>query len=204
LLGTPARKIVSKLYGIGKYGDSLVLGSDSRLTSDNDLLGEMRVATVTSEGNHHHSQVIDMVTVSSADLIKESHVGKITPLFHADWIALSFPDLPNRDSVNSIDFIRPGLTEDEKRDLFDSADFMAALLCYSRRADLALVVKGGIPQIGDPDVMAKFPHIQTVAATLDGQPKRIQLDLARRIHQNQLKEPGLEVDELPKRKFVLW
>ncbi|MEO8610721.1 MAG: hypothetical protein ABI690_22680 [Chloroflexota bacterium] len=72
------------------------------------------------------------------------------------------------------------------------------------RAGLALVVKGGVPQIGDPDVMAKFPHIQTVAATLDGQPKRIQLDLAHRIHQNQLKEPGLEVDELPKRKFVLW
>jgi hypothetical protein len=81
-------------------------------------------------------------------------------------------------------------------------DVMA--LCTSHRADLALVVKGGVPQIGDPDVMAKFPHIQTVAATLDGKPKRIHIDLARRIHQNQLREPGLDVDMLPKRGFKIW
>jgi cytosine/adenosine deaminase-related metal-dependent hydrolase len=89
-----------------------------------------------------------------------------------------------------------------------NADFLminsAKKLSHSRRADLALVVKSGVPQIGDPDVMAKFPHVQTVAATLDGKPKRIQLDLARRIHDNKLKEPGLAVDDVPKRGFKIW
>jgi hypothetical protein len=92
------------------------------------------------------------------------------------------------------------------------ADFLAVhntnddALCKSRRGDLSLIVKGGIPQIGDPHVMMKFPHIQTVAATLDGKPKSIHVDLARRIHQCTLKEPGLEVDAVPtqRRIFSLW
>ena len=69
------------------------------------------------------------------------------------------------------------------------------------RADLALVVKGGIPQIGDPELMAKFTDIKTVDATLDGKPKAIHIELAKRIHANALKEPGLEVDSVPKRKL---
>ncbi|MBI5671411.1 MAG: amidohydrolase family protein [Chloroflexi bacterium] len=82
------------------------------------------------------------------------------------------------------------------------ADWFLVDFDLFRRTQIHLVVKGGIPQIGDPDVMAKFPHIETVDATLDGVPKRIHLDLARRIHQCSLKEPGLEVDTLPQgRKF---
>jgi hypothetical protein len=72
------------------------------------------------------------------------------------------------------------------------------------RSKIALIVHSGIPRIGDPDLMAKFPHIQTVAATLDGVPKAIHIDLARRIHQCTLKEPGLEVDALPNRRFFLF
>lgn len=71
------------------------------------------------------------------------------------------------------------------------------------RDNIALIVKDGIPQIGSPDMMAKFPHIQTVAATLDGAPRAIHIDLARRIHQCTLKEPGLEVDALPQKRFFL-
>ncbi len=66
-----------------------------------------------------------------------------------------------------------------------------------RRADLALVVRGGIPQIGDPDLMAKFPHIETVAARLDDTEKRLNVDLARQIARCSLKEPGLELLEDP-------
>ncbi|MBC6937625.1 MAG: hypothetical protein DWB42_17575 [Chloroflexi bacterium] len=69
------------------------------------------------------------------------------------------------------------------------------------RDNILLIVKGGVPQIGTPDMMAKFPHIQTVDAALDGVPKRIHVDLARRIHQCALKEPGLEVDTLPRKRF---
>jgi hypothetical protein len=72
-----------------------------------------------------------------------------------------------------------------------------------RRSLSSLTVFNGMPQIGDPAMMAKFPHIQTVAATLDGVPKAIHIDLARRIHQCTLKEPGLEVDALPTKRFWL-
>ncbi|MFN8528103.1 MAG: hypothetical protein U0670_05790 [Anaerolineae bacterium] len=61
------------------------------------------------------------------------------------------------------------------------------------RADLALIVRGGVPQIGDPDLMEKFPHIEAVDATLDGKPKRVNLQLARQIQRCSLKEPGLEI-----------
>ncbi len=71
------------------------------------------------------------------------------------------------------------------------------------RHDISLVVKDGIPRIGDPEIMAKFPQVQTVAATLDGVPKAIHSDLARRIHHCMLKEPGLEVDALPTKRFWL-
>lgn len=117
---------------------------------------------------------IGFVTWSAGDVLNAPKTGLLDVNFFADYVAIEHAD-----------------DDGEK-------------LCTSRRADLALVVKGGVPQIGDPDVMAKFPHIQTVAATLDGKPKRIQLDLARRIHQNKLKEPGLDVEMLPKRGFKLW
>jgi hypothetical protein len=67
-------------------------------------------------------------------------------------------------------------------------------LCNARRADLALVVRGGVPQIGDPEIMAQFPHIRTVPATLDGAPKAIHSRLASRLSQCTLSEPGFIVD----------
>ncbi len=71
-----------------------------------------------------------------------------------------------------------------------TADFVIG---HSRNRN-QLVVRDGVPRIGDPDVMAKFPGVPTVDATLDGRPKRIHTDLARQIHRCQLKERGLEVD----------
>jgi hypothetical protein len=76
-----------------------------------------------------------------------------------------------------------------------STDDDVSALCQSRRADLALVVRGGMPQIGDPDGMAKFAHLSMVGAILDGVPKAIHRDLARRLVRCSLREPGLELDE---------
>ena len=76
-------------------------------------------------------------------------------------------------------------------------------LVGARRADLALVVRGGVPLIGDPAVMACFP-VQTVPARLDGVSKLIQSGLARRILTCSLAEPGLEVESLPVRRWQLW
>jgi cytosine/adenosine deaminase-related metal-dependent hydrolase len=103
-------------------------------------------------------------TSMAARIIACSDVGELKPQYHADFIAL-------HTSENDVQ-----------------------TLCQSRRADLALVVKGGVPQIGDPDVMAKFPHIQTVPAMLDGKAKAIHVELARRLLECTLSEPGLDID----------
>lgn len=69
------------------------------------------------------------------------------------------------------------------------------------RADVRLIVRGGVPQIGCPDLMARFPHVASVPATLDGTPKAINAHLARRIARCTLKEPGLELLETPRPRW---
>ncbi|MEO1162697.1 MAG: hypothetical protein AAFV98_02840 [Chloroflexota bacterium] len=75
------------------------------------------------------------------------------------------------------------------------ADFQTHITC--KRHEKMLIIQNGIPRIGDPEMMAKFSHVQTVACTLDGVEKRIHIDLARQIHRCTLKERGLVVDVLP-------
>jgi hypothetical protein len=77
-------------------------------------------------------------------------------------------------------------------------------LTDTARSQLAAVCTAGIPQIGNPDVMAKFPHIETVACTLDGVEKRMNVELARQVHRCTLKEQGLEVDALPTGKRFIF
>ncbi len=72
------------------------------------------------------------------------------------------------------------------------------------RRDIPLVVRGGEPQIGDPDVMARFAHVKTVLARLDGREKSINLKLARQIARCTLREPGLELLEDPPKKRKLY
>jgi cytosine/adenosine deaminase-related metal-dependent hydrolase len=69
----------------------------------------------------------------------------------------------------------------------------------TRRSDYTLIAFRGAAQIGDPDLMLKFP-VESVPAMLDGVPKRINLDLARRIARCALKEPGLEIDSIPEKR----
>jgi cytosine/adenosine deaminase-related metal-dependent hydrolase len=165
--------------------DFIILGSDSRLTADGDLLDEMRFTQqhvfdepmLILPGIWKMSAAycaLRMTTVDAADVLHIKDAGELKPDFSADWI------------------------------LIRSAEDDELELCHSRRADLALVVKGGVPQIGDPDVMAKFPHIEIVPALLDGREKAIHVELARLIHKNSLKERGLEVEALPKRTFKVW
>lgn len=76
--------------------------------------------------------------------------------------------------------------------LADGTDILDA-----HRADLALVVHGGVPQIGDPDVMAKFPHVETIPVRLDDKLKSMNIQLARQVARCTLSEPGLELLEDP-------
>ncbi|MBC7872156.1 MAG: hypothetical protein H7Y09_15025 [Chitinophagaceae bacterium] len=176
-----------------------VLGSDSRLTSEGDLLHELRAAVKNNhlDGSDHHWQYIDDVTFLAARVIMKQDTGYLKQNFFSDffvynWLSL-FDHLLQTSNLNKI----------EKEDLEYSHHPVAAVLCYSSRSDLALIVRGGIPQIGDPEMMAKFPHIQTVEATLDGVPKAINIHLARQIARCSLKEPGLELGVIPKRRFFV-
>jgi cytosine/adenosine deaminase-related metal-dependent hydrolase len=175
------------LYNFTWTWSSLALGSDSRLTADGNLLDEMRFA---------HENSIDSETLGVPGMWKDSAayfvVTCVTDIAafligkkdRGDWQAGNLADLL---MIRSAD--KHTWDESEQK------------LCQSRRSDLALVVLDGIPRIGDPEVMAKFPHIETVGAILDGVPKAIHIDLARRIHRCSLKEPGLEIEPLPKRGF---
>lgn len=69
------------------------------------------------------------------------------------------------------------------------------------RADLALIVRGGAPQIGDPVLMSRF-GVETVPALLDGAPKAIRRDLARRISRSSIAEPGLTLQPVPARRWL--
>lgn len=68
------------------------------------------------------------------------------------------------------------------------------------RSKSKLIIRDGMPQIGEPELMAKFPFVETVACTVDGVEKRMALSLAKQVHRCTLKERGLEVDDLPQGK----
>jgi hypothetical protein len=149
----------------------VMLGSDSRLTADGDLLDELRIFHKLFPDFRHP---IHTVTLSP-----ERRFGLR-------------PDRSNAfDGGQYSDFII-------FRDEYESVQPYPV---HARRANLALIMRGGIPQIGDPEVMAKFPHVETVEATLDGIPKLVNVQLARQIAQCSLKEPGLELLEKPKARM---
>ncbi len=146
-------------------GGRLALGSDSRLTADGDLLDEMRRSADATGFARQSRMILKMVTTNAAEILGVPDAGHLQPGAHADFVVIR------------------------------SSEGDVCALCQSRRADLALVVKGGVPQLGDPAVMAKFRHIPTVTAVLDGVPKAIHRDLARRLLRCRLRERGLEMDE---------
>ncbi|MCA0453497.1 MAG: hypothetical protein LCI00_05945 [Chloroflexi bacterium] len=159
------------------WNTGIFLGSDSRLTADGDLLDELKFAS--------------------------EYYGKGQLTFTGYEIALSMVTTPNLRWHHVLKNAVAPLRAVEYADfvIINDIENPSKKLCNSRRADLALVVKGGVPQIGDPELMARFTGTRTVDATLDGKPKAIHIELAKRIHANSLKEAGLEVDVVPKRKL---
>jgi hypothetical protein len=149
-----------------------LLGSDSRLTANGDLLDEIRYATATyakylgDETDHVMGSVY-------------ANLEWMYPQWFNDVLPPDFMILPTTFDIDE-------------------------LLCSLSRKDLLGVIFDGIPQIGDANVMAKFPFVQTVACTLDGVEKRMNVELARQVHRCRLKEQGLEVDELPQGKRFIF
>jgi cytosine/adenosine deaminase-related metal-dependent hydrolase len=151
---------------------SLILGSDSRLTSDGDLLDELRILAALKPTDNPYVVWRAVRQPWWRFWRDKPAIGELKTGYLADFIAL--------------------------KDDYDTR--YPNLLINARRADLALVVRGGVPQIGDPDVMARFPHVETVPATLDGVPKAVNLQLARQIARCTLQEPGLALEMPIKRR----
>ncbi|NJL56983.1 hypothetical protein HC928_18895 [bacterium] len=72
------------------------------------------------------------------------------------------------------------------------------------RDNIRLIVRGGVPVIGDTALMHRFPHVRTVPVTLDAAPKTMHLTLARKVAACTLKEPGLELLEQPPPRWQTW
>ncbi len=183
----------TNLYLLGKTlvdGSSflrsmMMLGSDSRLTAQGDLLDELRLFGELYPDNHAPSLVIsepeDTLKIYDKRVQDRRAFGgsrfarQWEPGRHADFIAIKD----------------------------DYATLPRYMLVHARRSDIALIVKDGIPQIGDVDLMVKFRQIEMTDAVLDDKSKSIHIYHTRRIHQCTLKEPGLEVDALPTKRFWL-
>lgn len=141
------------------------IGSDSRLTADGDLLDELRCAQACFRFVESDYVMFGMVTSAPAKIMGiQQDRGHLKPGAFADYLVMA----GQRETLHS--------------------------LVQARRADIALVVRGGTPQIGDPELMARFPDVPTVPATLDGRPKAIHANLAKQIKRCKLQEPGLTVE----------
>lgn len=141
------------------------IGSDSRLTADGDLLDELGSAQTCFRFAESDYVMFGMVTYAPAKIMGiQQDRGHLKPGAFADYVVMA----GQHDALHS--------------------------LVQARRADLALVVRGGIPQIGDPDLMARFPDVPTVPGTLDGRPKTIHANLAKQIRACKLQEPGLTLE----------
>lgn len=167
----------SKISLWKEYGGILAIGSDSRLTAYGDLLVEIRPDADAEEGN---AAVYNVVPLSYSD----------------DPIRFCTKDAPKVTDLNIVGHLRIGA----------QADWFIVPDGEDRRRDIPLVVRGGVPQIGDPEVMAMFPHVETVAARLDGREKRMNITLARQVARCSLKEAGLELleDPLQSTRSRLW
>ncbi|MFO7320576.1 MAG: amidohydrolase family protein [Chloroflexota bacterium] len=117
-------------------------------------------------------RLLRMVTTDAARLLRLTNVGRLTSGAQADFIIVRANDDSPREATTL------------------------------RRSDLALVVKDGVPQVGDPEIMARFPGLPAVPARLDGAPKLIHRRLAVRYLECTLVEPGLEIEPLaPARRW---
>ncbi len=140
-------------------GADVAIGSDSRLTAEDDFLDEVR-------GGNYSGQM-----VGSDDLTAFMLGG-------AKILGIDAPTLQPGELANF--WVWGG---------------------FPVRDNIRLIIRAGVPQIGAPDLMSRFSHVETVPATLDGVRKDINIHLARRIDRCTLKEPGLELLERPRSRW---
>lgn len=120
----------------------LTLGADSSISGGGDILGEARLAG--RESDLTPAELIRIVTLDAARILRLRDVGSLTPGCHADLIVF------RRSSDNPF------------ADLLDTP-----------RARIRAVVKAGVPVVADPDLAPWCDAAGTVTelCMLDGRPK---------------------------------
>lgn len=179
------------VYGVGLLGNDLLDASDLQNihgivvcpTTNKYLLNACPKIDLIAEAGINIFIGSDSRLTASGDIFNELHALDLD--VSNNWFLLTQP----------LEFLEPKsiadlLVIDNKLPLHQQ-----------NRGKIKAVLTSGIPQIGDPDIMAQFPHIETVSALLDGVPKSINIALARQIQKCKLKERGLELLEIPKKRF---
>ncbi len=151
--------------GVLAQGGRVALGSDSRLSGERDLLGELRCAAQT--GQVGSAALLDMVTTRAADLLRLPFAGRLEPGAPADLIVL-----PAR-----------------RTDPFEN------LLAAERSELLLVMIGGealyGDPWLV-PGLLGT--HSEATAVIVDGSAKWLRHELAQRLWANGAQEPGLVPD----------
>jgi cytosine/adenosine deaminase-related metal-dependent hydrolase len=149
---------------LASYPSAIALATDSRLSGSRDLLEELRGARAAADVEP--ADLLRMVTVNAAKLLKIPEAGRLSPGLPADLVVI------------------PPLAEDPAR----------ALLALDR-SRIRLVVVGGRPLVGALELSPVFAarRVATAGVKLDGQERILDGALARRSRASSLPEPGLEL-----------
>lgn len=162
----------SNNFMLGRTAEVGVLSEAGRvaLGSDSRLSGE-RDLLAELKVAHQTQQVsvnklFRMVTSDAAAILRLHHAGRIAKGLPADLVIFA----PNRDAP------------------FDN-------FANACRADLRLVLLGGLPLIGDPDLAPIFTATRVVAekVRVDGSEKLMARAIVERFKKSSLCEPGLEI-----------
>lgn len=158
------------------------------------LLGQARPLDEWTAAGGRAALGSDSRLTADGDLLDELHAAAaVTGQNIHDMLPLAMEQAAALAGLPDAGHLRPGA----RADWWVPGDSM-------RRADVRLVVRGGVPQIGEPELMCRFPGLPATPATLDGRPRLIHTALARLVWQGKLKEPGLVLDQQPAKRFRLF
>lgn len=144
-------------------GSHLAIGTDSRLTGAGDLLDELRVAASLVAAPAR--DLLRMVTVTPADMLRLPDAGRLAPGSRADLLVVPA-----------------------------TADDAGAALLRTARSDILLTVLGGRPVIGAPALESVFRirRIGTKRVLVDGVLRLSDARVAGSIARCPIREPGVE------------
>ena len=175
---------VRDLLDLNGHAPAVALGTDSRVTGSRDLLDELRAARqavdVTSK------ELFAMVTTRAAALLRQPRAGRIAVGGPADLIVV--PAAATIDGARAF----PAFAPSQARGASARQAGGDALLAATRR-DVRLVILGGRPLVGDPDLAEVFTArgVSPRQLRVDDAPKVAESGLVRRIAGCPIPEPGV-------------